>query len=193
MKSLLTAVAVATGLGLASLNARAQDTVKPVGPATAVKVQPQRMTVAELGRVLEMLGYNPKPSMDKNGKVIGYNVEFLSGGWTMRFSVLLSHDGSNLWLSGSIAPVVDLAGASGSALLKLLGENDRIWPAYVSFQTGASYLKLAVAIPNKDITPGLLRTKMDAYSTTLKELIAIWKSGQPVPTPRPAPAPAPRS
>ena len=182
MKSLLTAVAVAASLGLATVNARAQES-GPIGSGgTVPAVQPAgTLTLEQLGRLLGQLGYNPKPYHNQAGKLAGYDLSFASNGWTMRLSLSVSKSGTNIWLNSTVGRVVDPAGVPSSNLLKLFAAHNRIWPCYVYFYGTGGYLRLAMPIKNGGVTQTTLKRDIDAYATRLREMITLFKSAPAAP------------
>lgn len=191
--SWLMAAVLAAGLTVVTLSARAQPPPTPAPPPPLPPiVQPvaRQLTLEELGSMLDMLGYSPKPYNNKDGKLAGYDLEFPFADWTMRMSVSLSFNKTNIWVNTNIQTLTDLAAVRVEGLLKLLAENNKVWPAYVYYTEGTRpALRLALPIPNSNVTAAVLRTKINDFSNNIKRLIILWKSFQTAPAPLPLPTP----
>lgn len=194
MKNFLTAMMVA-GLGLTTLSARAQESTGPITPVKPGPVTPaeqpvvQGLSLEQLGSLLQQLGYNPRASRDQAGKVIGYNLEFSSKGWTMRLYVSLSKSGTVIWLDSGVGRIVDPAGVSRGSLLKLLGEHDRLWPSYVCYYPATGKVLLVMPIQNRGVTAATLKKEIDSFASKLQQMITLFKASQATPVPQPAPVP----
>jgi hypothetical protein len=157
-----TALSALSAITLLAGTAAAQAPAKPAGKA---------LTPAELGQMLEVMGYNPTAYKDKDGTVVGYDLEFKSGEWTIRFSAELSKDKSQIWFDGGVASFVDKSPPSAEALLEILAENNALWPASIYYSKKSKKLFLTVATPNKEVTPAGLRTKVEGFAESIKTVI----------------------
>jgi hypothetical protein len=160
--------------------------------APAAKVQPARLNLKQLGKILQDIGYNPKPWTTKDGKVGGYNVEFESGGWTMRFSVSPSTDGTRIWFDSTLLTLTDLAGVKPQALLSVLEQNVSIAPASVYFHKATSELRVCMWVENDALTLAQLVKHGSFFTEVTKKARTAYdqavQSAQPA---APVPAPAP--
>jgi hypothetical protein len=181
VKRMAKAVLVVVALTASTWGVFAGESIGRSNLAPIDKPQPGRLTLQEMGTMLENLCYNPKSYNDKDGQLAGYDLEFASGTWTIRCCVSLSRDKSNLWFTCLVAKVTDSANVSSTALLGLLEENRNIWPSYVYFLKSLNGVQLTMPVPNLNLTPGKMRKEVEGFGETIKMLITRYKKdSQPV-------------
>src|SRR4051812_33567103 len=98
MKTLIT-TALLAALAITGF-AKADEPTKPTAPVQATE---KKVTMEELGSVLERMGYNPKPAKDSDGKVVGFNIEYTRGSTTISISLSLSPSGTRVWMNVGVA------------------------------------------------------------------------------------------
>jgi hypothetical protein len=139
--------------------------------ARGVSVVPARLSMAQLGKMLDDLGLNPKANTNKEGKVVDYDLEFQSGTWTMRHWVSISPSGKFLWINTNLAKPLPAEEVSVEALLGLLEQNNDVWPAFVYYVKEVRRLRLGMGIRNEDLTPAKLRKDIDTFTESAKTLM----------------------
>jgi hypothetical protein len=150
-------------------------------PSEEVKSKPvksagKRVTLQELEAMLTAMGYEPKPVLNKDGKLVGYDIAMTSGTWTIYSRVDISPNGKNIWLSWTLKHDVD-AKSPTEAVLAVFELNYNIFPAYVSYFPKSKSLWLAYRLLNDDVTPAVLRNALDSYSEAVKKSLQAWDKG----------------
>lgn len=192
MISMLKTVVLMGTLATMTCGLMAAQSPTPNEPNPMPTAQLGRLTIEQLGKMLENLGYAPKSLKNKDGKVVGYNVEFKSDGWTIRFNVCLSIKGDSVWFDAGLATLTDLAGVRPQTLLSLLEQNDVIAPAYVYYYKERNNLRLSMPFDNYEVTAAKLRTKADFFAEAIKKIIMDYeKTTKPVQATPAGPAPIP--
>jgi hypothetical protein len=157
MKTLMTAVLVSalTFTGLASGQTPPVETPKPATP--------KKMTVEELGKMLEGLGLEVKPFKNKDGEIVGYNVEYTRGSETLRLSLSMSPSGMNVWLNAGMLAFNEKNPATVNVLLAILGKHNEMWPAYVTYFPKDGWIDLSMPVQGPNFTPASLRQGLDTF------------------------------
>jgi hypothetical protein len=155
-----------------------------------------QVSMAQLGKMLDDLGLNPKANTNKEGKVVDYDLEFQSGTWTMRHWVSISPSGKFLWINTNLAKPLPAEGVSVEALLGLLEQNNDVWPAFVYYVKEVRRLRLGMGIRNEDLTPAKLRKDIDTFTESAKTLMVRYEKESKggvakAPDVRPEPKPQP--
>jgi hypothetical protein len=169
MRKTLTAALLAAAFALAGV-APAQD---QTGGTTA-KAEPgktesaaKRLTIDQVGQMLEDMGYEPKPVTDKEGKVIAYDVKYRSGTWDLYARVSFSSDGTNLWFTGNIGNIKDKS-VPVEAVLGLLEANVKLFPAHVRYFPASGNLSVGMPVRNDGITKAALKNALEEFSDAVK-------------------------
>lgn len=157
MKTLTTAAVLAA---LTFSPARGDEPAKTKTPA---KAEVKKITVADLGRMLEELGHEPRESKDKDGKVIGFHVDQTRDGTKVTCYVTVSDDGTTVWIDNSLLVFNEKTLATVPVLLGLLAEQDDLWPAYVVYYPKTKRLKLARAVEGPELTRQKLRAGLESF------------------------------
>ncbi|MDB5309218.1 MAG: hypothetical protein JWO38_3420 [Gemmataceae bacterium] len=166
MRTILFTLAAILTLGLAG-PAPARDANKP-GTAEPAKQALKKLTVEELGELLDAMGYNPKPVKNKDGKVNGYSTEFPSGTWTIRIDFLVTADGSQVVLDSGLFTFTDQSQLPAEAILGTLSDNFEIFPASVYYINQTKRLRMAMTVQSSNLTPASLRVQVDFYVAAVK-------------------------
>jgi hypothetical protein len=130
MKTLMAAVVV-SALALGGIAAGQAPPVETPRPAT-----PKKMTMEDLGKILEGLGLEPKPYKNADGVVTGYAVVYTRGQDRLTLSVSLSPSGTNVWLQAGMLQFNEKEPATANVLLALLAKHNEMWPAYADHLHG---------------------------------------------------------
>jgi len=177
-----------------TVTARAEDAPKkPSEPAKTEVAKPvgKKVNIEELGEMLDGLGYNPKPTKNKDGNVDGYNLEFQTGTWTMRMFIDISDNQSEICVSAQIFKMVEGEDVPMAAMLELLAENGLVFPSTVYYVKSTKQFRVYASYKNEKITNGNLRTKLDGFSDTVKQVVTKFNQAKQATTDVvPAPAPA---
>jgi hypothetical protein len=122
MRTVLFTLAAATlTLGLAGTTP-ARDPDKG-SPGEVAKAAGKKLTVGELGQLLEAMGYEPKPVKNKDGKLVGYDIVIKSGTWTIYCCAEISPSTNYVWFSWTLVSLKDHPAVPPEALLAMLEEN----------------------------------------------------------------------
>ncbi|MBA4190359.1 MAG: hypothetical protein C0467_20420 [Planctomycetaceae bacterium] len=176
MKTLMTAAMLAA-LTLTSV-VRADDmgTVKPPKPIESAKPVVKKVTVEELGQMLETMGYSPRPATDKDGKVVGYWVELTRGSITIRVLLDVAPSGTVVWVAANMIQFNDKTPASVDILLGLFAEQNKLWPAYLVFYPKTKMLELAMPLYAQELTPATVRTGLESYLNNVMLVLETYKA-----------------
>jgi hypothetical protein len=166
-----TAVALVAALAATTCGLLAAEPFGRGQPAPWTQLQPGRLSLEQLGKMLADLGFNPRLSLESDGKSVRYDLEFPSGDWTMRPWVSISTDQTNIWFGANLAEVGASEAVPPAALLGLLEQNVDLWPAYVYYYKDHQRLRLNKPVKNQDVTPAKLRQEMETFTDAVKQLI----------------------
>ena len=188
MKTLTTAALLAA-LALTGL-ARGDEPIKP--PATApAKPAIKAVTLAELGQMLEDMGYAPKPAKDKDGAVYGYDVVLEASGTTVYCTAGVSPNGQVIWMHGRLARTAD-ASTPAEALLAMLAANIDLTPAAITYDPVSKKFDVVLTMPNGNVTPVGLRVALNQFARGVQQALAVWDKATakaPMGTTTPSPLP----
>jgi hypothetical protein len=157
MKTLMAAVVV-SALALGGIAAGQAPPVETPRPAT-----PKKMTMEDLGKILEGLGLEPKPYKNADGVVTGYAVVYTRGQDRLTLSVSLSPSGTNVWLQAGMLQFNEKEPATANVLLALLAKHNEMWPAYADHTPKSGWVFLSMPVQGPNFTPASLRTGLDTF------------------------------
>jgi hypothetical protein len=153
------------------------EIVKP--KPEVVKATGKAVTLQELESMLIGLGYEPKPVMDKEGKLVGYDVTIRSGDWDVYARIDISPNGKNIWISWTLKHKVD-GTVPTEAVLAMLEQNYNIFPAYVTYFPKSKSLWLGYRLLNTDVTPASLRAALEDYAEAVKKSLLAWDKAEAI-------------
>ncbi|MBA4192463.1 MAG: hypothetical protein C0467_31225 [Planctomycetaceae bacterium] len=175
MKTLMTA-AILSALTMSTIAFGHEPGKSDTNPTTktgAPKATGKTVTVEELGDMLHGLGYEPKPVMNKEGKTSGYEIVIRSASWSIYALVDISPSGKNIWISWTLKTGIDES-APPAAVLAVLEQNHKIFPAYITYFPKTKSLWLAYRLLNRDVTSAVLRVAIDDYAEAVKATLTAW-------------------
>lgn len=175
MKTILTATLL-TALTLAS-TARSEDsgTTKPIEPTkSAVK----KITIEELGQMLEPMGYAPRPALSKEGKLLGYWVELTRSSTTFRVFIDVAPSGTVVWVSSNMIQFNEKTPASIDTLLGLIAEQNKLWPAYQVFYPKSKMLELAMPLHVQELNRATIRTGLESFLSNAMIVLETYKAAK---------------
>ena len=158
MKTLMTAALLAAFALTGTIQGQTGSAQSPTG---SEKNEVKKMTLDELQQMLETMGYSPRPGKNAEGKVVGYFVDLTRGGDTI--PGYLSLAGDNIWLDTNLLVFNDKQPATLPVILGLLAEQDKLWPAYLSFYPKTKVLQLTQCIKGPNITPAMIRASFESF------------------------------
>ena len=104
-----------------------------------------------------------------------YELRFHRDGWNYVLKCQYSKDRQVLWVFSNVgAEGVDPSRLSPSAVLALLGENDKDRLAYFSFNTDRKQFCLNTAVDPKQLSAQVLRERIDLLTAVIKETAPAW-------------------
>ena len=133
----------------------------------------------QIGKILKDLGYEPQ-SLSETVHQVSVNRE----GWKVHIMVSATSESDRLWFECKFAPIPQPEIVQASSWLKLLEENERIGPAYFSFDKSDKRIHLYKAIDNVGVTPARLKKELDALDAIVRRTQNIWRieNFQPIET-----------
>ena len=170
MKTLMTAVLLAA---LAAAGFAKGD--EPAGPPATAPGKPagKAVTLAELGQMLEDMGYAPKPAKGKDGAVYGYDVVLEASDMTVYCTAGVSTNGQAIWMHGRLARTAD-ASTPAEALLAMLGANFDLSPAAITYDPVSKKFDVVLTMPNGNVTPVGLRVALNQFARGVQQALAVW-------------------
>jgi hypothetical protein len=140
-------------------------TLSPVAfadePAKAAQ-EKKEFTIPELGTMLDEMGYGPRESKDKDGKVTGYYVDMNRDGSKVTCFLTVS-GGTTVWFDNTLLVFDDKTPATLPVVLGLLAEQDNLWPAYIVHYPKTNKLVLAQAVTGPDVSRKALRDGLESF------------------------------
>jgi hypothetical protein len=187
---MLMTAALLTSLTLLAGTARSDEFPKPpVGGKKGDGAKAgKKLNAEELGEMLEMMGYDPKPAKNKNGEVVGYHLTMQSDGITMYCTIEVSQNGQVIWVYGSLAPVVDQTCPS-EVLLAMLQTNLRISPAAINYSPVTKKFEVLLTLANTNMTPAGMKTAINQFSEGVKQALMTWQKATTEKVKDPTPLP----
>jgi hypothetical protein len=142
--------------------------IRPIRPAPAPVATPPTLPA-----LFDSLGYTAK-NVGTDAEPI-YELRFHRDGWNYVLKCQFSKDKQVLWLFSNVGGEgVDPSRLSPSAVLTLLGENDKDRLAYFSFNADRKQFCLNTAIEPKQLSATLLRERIDLLTAVIKETAPAW-------------------
>jgi hypothetical protein len=184
MKKFITPLAMISVFGVYTAGAIAADAGAPAPTPSATASK--QITVEQLGAMLDAMGYAKKPVTSAQGTLIGYDLSFEQGSWTLGMRVELSADGSNVWFIAGARAVQGGEAVPGTVMDKLLALNDRLRPGYVTADDNGG-ISFDLPVPNCDVTPAVLRQNIATMVDGIRDVVTLldtttWpKIGGPTP------------
>jgi hypothetical protein len=134
-----------------------------------------RLTDDQVGALLKSMGYEPETyNNDLGGHYFVVKLE--RSGWKVAMSVSVSQDRTFIWISTPVIEIPDVSKVSVPALLKIMEQNYVLGPSFFSFRPAAgSRLYFSTPIPNRVVTPAVLRSNIDQLVTTVQSTFSLWE------------------
>lgn len=143
-------------------------------PKSPAKAAPKALTVAELGTMLENLGYELTPTKDDKGQINGYNTKYTSDGWTITPLFQISPSGRYIWITAVIARVEDVNSVPKEVLLAMLEESFNSGPVHIQLDSKNKNFSTAFAIPNANFMPIDMRTAITKFDESTRSASKAW-------------------
>jgi hypothetical protein len=169
MKTLMTAALLAA-LALTGL-AKADEPTKPTPAPT--QATEKKVSLEELGSVLEQMGYTAQPVKDKQGKIVGYTIQVSRGGSNTSILLSLSPSKTRVWMYVGIMTFDEKVPATQELLLALLAKHDELWPAYVTYVPHWKQLVLSMSMDVTNFGPAALRVQLDRVLDKLQIVVDV--------------------
>jgi hypothetical protein len=179
--TLMTAGLVLTGFSRGDDPFKGQQT--EAAKTEKTKLVGKKVTMEELGQMLEIMGYELKPFKDKDGrpmtdkegKPVGYVFTIKSGTWTIPCEVSLSGSKENIWFCSVLVTLSEGSPVPTEAILAMLESNGPTYPNYLCYNRSAKSVEFNFLLKNGTVTVATLREAIDGYTTAVKDLVNTWK------------------
>jgi uncharacterized protein (TIGR03067 family) len=125
----------------------------------------------QIAKLLKDLGYEPQALSEE---VLQVSVD--RDGWKVHTMVSLTRDGSRIWLECKFAPIPQPEIVPASAWQRLLEENERIGPAYFTFDKSDKRIHLYKAFDNIGVSPSRLKKELDGFDSIVRRTQEVWRS-----------------
>ena len=162
----LIAFVLAIVVGCATLLAprlRADD------PPVAAKAVPPAVSDAELQKMLDNMGFEPKKLTR------GYLITIKQDTWTYYIQILLSSDGTKMGFNSNLGVVENPDMVTAEQWKALMISNGDIDPSFFFFDKESKKLYLHRALDNRSLDAAFLRKQIENFSGNIKETAALWK------------------
>jgi hypothetical protein len=141
---------------------------RPARPAPGPAAAPPTLPA-----LFDSLGYTAK-NVGTEAEPI-YELRFHRDGWNYVLKCQYSKDRQVLWVFSNVgAEGVDPSRLSPSAVLALLGENDKDRLVYFSFNADRKQFCLNTAVDPKQLSAQVLRERIDLLTAVIKETAPAW-------------------
>src|SRR4029079_914159 len=142
--------------------------------AAVAKAAP--LTDDTLKAMLENLGYQVTVTGDKPPRhfKVDESATIKSIDFTITFDLSSEKDATTLWIYAALYEIPADKPAPSSALLALLAKNDEIGPTFFSYATSNKLLYLNAPTANVDITPVVLRQKINNFIGKMDSTYSLW-------------------
>lgn len=144
--------------------------------ALPAQAQPERgappLDHAGLRSLLTTLSYQPREVRNEAGPEL--EITLRAGGLAVTTGVMLSKDGSLVWLVAWLKKVPPGRTISGNAVLDMLAQNDVIGPTHFSYSESRRWFFLNRPVPNHDLTAERLRVELEQLGAAVARTQALW-------------------
>jgi len=130
--------------------------------------EPTKLDEPGLKNMLSGLGYEVKEPGTGT-----YEVPMTASGLNIPTRVFLSKSKSKLWLSVALMTKDAVDKLTRDDLQKILEANVDIGPCHFMIEGG--WLKMKMALDNRDITPAVMRLELDYIAARVGESKAVWQ------------------
>jgi len=132
------------------------------------------LTTDSLKTVLEGLGQDiEKDVKNKDGKVIGYQVELKQANTVTHPQITLSSDGTIFWVSVALSKC-EIDAVPKKILGDMLIANDKMGPYFFHFDNGNNYFHLSTFVLNKNMKPKDVKRCLDGIASNLEAYESLW-------------------
>jgi hypothetical protein len=169
------AALLASVLGIAAANARADEPAKPapIPSQPAVQAVPP-LTDAALLEMIQKMGYEAQIEKTDKGNIYSLNIK--RGTWTYIIDVSLSPSKTKLWLSGWLSELPPNEKISVDKLLDLLEGSWTYGPAHFRYHKKFRQLNIGLCLDNREISPAVLREQLESFMETMKKSELLWNA-----------------
>ncbi|NEU07735.1 hypothetical protein GZH53_05375 [Flavihumibacter sp. R14] len=127
------------------------------------------ITKLNLKSTLENLGYE---TVDLGSDT--YQIKLVQGA-SVPISVVLSADGSRIWLITNLGDKV-LSNLNSERLIKMLQSNRNIGTSF--FAINSNRLEMLSVVENRNMTPVILRKAIELQTRNVANTVALWDEGK---------------
>lgn len=177
MKKLMTA-AILLALSVTGV-ARSDEGTKVAPAPVAGKAEVKKIKIEQVGQMLEAMGYEPKETKDKEGKLDGYVVKVTRGNTIFTICIGVAKSETVVWVDTRVLNFDDKEVATVEAILEILAQQHKLWPAYVVYYKNGKILELSMPVEVRDLTPQKLRGSMDEILNKYFVVIEAIKAAKP--------------
>jgi len=124
------------------------------------------------------MGFTPEVQRNKEGKIIGYQIQVTRGSSSVPISLALSPSGTRVWMQVGIVTFNERSPATQEVLLELLGKHDDLWPAYVVYYPNWKQIVLSMSMDVTNFGRATLRPQLDKMFDKAMIVIDALKKGR---------------
>ena len=147
-----------------------------LGTATA-STTAKLLSEADLHTMLDNMGLSPTTGSYNDGSKYE-NITESHGDWNFNFTLNLSPDTTNIWITLWLNQVKDPNNAKASDWYNPLAMQGSLWPAYFSFETSDNEITANLAVANSNVTPALMRNTLDNFMNNLSATSSAWDTSK---------------
>jgi hypothetical protein len=174
MRTKFLALIVAAAATALAGSVQAQDDTRrtPSKPA----ISDGKITIEQMGVMLEELGCNPKPLKENSGKLRGYAFTYSYDGKEMPGNVIFSPNESRIFFSISFPPFD--SSVSADLILNMLAQADAVYPAYFGYLPNGRKLEITMGVMNENFTKRTLQNNLSLFGHRTLLVVDIYNKAK---------------
>ena len=177
--------AAGLALSLGALAAFADAPAPTPGPPSAPPADaPKTISLDQLNKMLESIGFKPVAEKDAKGNVIGVTCKLSADGWNFPLFFTVSPNQQYVWINATLTKLTNLKTVPADDLMKLLQKNDEM--GSITFRIVGEQIYLSEICSVNGLTPEQLKIVTGWLETDVQATYALWKPealGQEAPKP----------
>jgi len=133
------------------------------------------LTAESLKTILEGLGHDiEKDVKNKDGKVIGYQIELKQPKSVTHPQITISSDGTVFWISAALSKVENIDAVPKSILGEMMIANDKMGPCFFHFDSSNNFFYISTFTMNKAIKPKDVKRSIDTVAGNVEQYENLW-------------------
>ncbi len=137
-------------------------------------VNPPKLNMQSIKRLISDIGFEPKEHLNDKGEPARYVVNVPSSGKNWLICIDISPNQENIWIYANLATPTDPKNLPKDILEEMLKTNEAIGPSYFAYDPKASMFVLYHAVTNQNVSPGLLRRRIDNVASLVDKYEKVW-------------------